>query len=119
METIDFKLQDTIFNKLIKRNKFNNWKKDWSVYVRDFKPSWVYELAEKITKIELNDKSKPFYKRNPKFSHRPLPKSSLYSERSVNSNEFSNNFREKIVKKKLPPILENEFKSDIKKTGGV
>jgi hypothetical protein len=82
----------------------------------------VYELSEKITNIELNDKSKINYRRKEKVKSGIILKSGLSIEQSMKSNLKENliySERKKIVSEKLLPILEDEFKLDVRHTGEV
>jgi hypothetical protein len=111
-----------IFNKLIKKNNFDKWKRNWATNIRDFKPSWVSELADKMTYIELNDKGKLCYARDKIFQSQNLDRIQTDSDLEnsimsrVNTNKTVIN-REKIIKNKLDPRLNDEFKTEIRNVG--
>lgn len=115
--------QDTIFNKLVKQKKFDNWRRSWEVNVRDFKPLWVCELAENIVKRNLSDPFKVVFKRdrtriqsNPGLSKKLSQISSISRDYPDVSDETYNQ-RKATVKEKLFPIIKEDFKMDINKTG--
>ena len=111
-----------IFNKLIKRNNFDKWKRNWATNIRDFKPSWVSELADRMTNIELNDKGKLCYARNKIFQSQNLERIQTDSdlEKSLMSRintDKTSIIRQKIIEKNLDPRLNEEFKTEIRNVG--
>lgn len=119
--SIDFKLQDTIFNKLVKRNDFNKWKRPWEVSVRDFKPLWLYEFAQRASHLAIADKSKIVFRRShvaPSLARKQRPKVHIgVQPKSEPVLDETYNLRKGAVKDNLFLELKKDFQNGVDRTG--
>lgn len=108
-------------NKLIKNGKFENWKREWKVSVRDFRPQWVYEMAEIATRKYFNDPFKLNFKRSKENSFSLDKKKSKVhfsmSQSSMNNSSQLYKNRQGFVKENIFPIFKEDMKRDVEKTG--
>ena len=110
-----------IFDKLTKRDKFDQWRRRWDVNVRDLKPLWICEMAENALRQNLADPFKVKFKReyigvSPDLSAQSGQKSRTEPSYSKKELETYNQRRE-TVRGKLFPMAKQDFKFGVDRTG--
>lgn len=119
MASIDFHLQDSVFHQLIQKKKFEGWKQNWDVFLRDIKPFWVYSISEHVLRskgIILDEITERLLKIKNKNIN-------LFGNINVNDKFVSINSkiddRVNVVKQILPDDFEEYLKTDTESISNV